>query len=92
MRNGFNALAAKMQIALKDDPMSIHVFIFRDRPRSQVKLLWSTGYGLCQLAKRLERERFAWLSALDGKLFLIPAQLVMLLEGLVRLLTSLTIL
>lgn len=28
MRNGFNGLAAKVQTALKDDPMSGHVFIF----------------------------------------------------------------
>ena len=28
MRNGFNGLAAKGQTALKDDPMSGHVFIF----------------------------------------------------------------
>ncbi|HBB4489038.1 TPA: IS66 family insertion sequence element accessory protein TnpB, partial [Citrobacter freundii] len=32
---------------LKDDPMSGHVFIFRGRNGSQVKLLWSTGDGLC---------------------------------------------
>ncbi len=37
MRNGFNGLAAKVQTALKDDPMSGHVFIFRSG--SQVKLL-----------------------------------------------------
>ncbi|KAB0192146.1 IS66 family insertion sequence element accessory protein TnpB, partial [Escherichia coli] len=49
MRNGFNGLAAKVQTALKDDPMSGHVFIFRGRSGSQVKLLWSTGDGLCLL-------------------------------------------
>jgi transposase len=41
MRNGFNGLAAKVQTALKDDPMSGHVFIFRGRSGSQVKLLWA---------------------------------------------------
>ncbi|RVT09753.1 transposase [Escherichia coli] len=64
---------------------------------SQVKLLWSTGDGLCLLTKRLERGRFAWPSARDGKVFLTPAQLAMLLEGIdwrqpKRLLTSLTML
>ncbi len=59
MRNGFNGPAAKVQTALKDDPMSDHVFIFRGRSGSQVKLLWSTGDGLCLLTKRLERGRFA---------------------------------
>ena len=57
MRNGFNGLAAKVQTALKDDPMSGHVFIFRGRSGSQVKLLWSIGDGLCLLTKRLERGR-----------------------------------
>ncbi|HAH3096322.1 TPA: IS66 family insertion sequence element accessory protein TnpB, partial [Escherichia coli] len=47
-----------------------HVFIFRGRSGSQVKLLWSTGDGLCLLTKRLERGRFAWPSACDGKVFL----------------------
>ncbi len=70
MRNGFNGLAAKVQTALKDDPISGHVFIFRGRSGSQVKLLWSTGDGLCLLTKRLERGRFAWPSARDGKVFL----------------------
>ncbi|STG40109.1 prophage CP-933O IS protein [Escherichia coli] len=78
MRNGFNGLAAKVQTALKDDPMSGHVFIFRGRSGSQVKLLWSTGDGLCLLTKRLERGRFAWPSARDGKVFLTQAQLAML--------------
>ena len=74
-----------------------HVFIFRGRSGSQVKLLWSTGDGLCLLTKRLERGRFAWPSARDGKVFLTQAQLAMLLEGIdwrqpKRLLTSLTML
>jgi transposase len=71
-----------VQTALKDEPMSGHVFIFRGRSGSQVKLLWSTGDGLCLLTKRLERGRFAWPSARDGKVFLTPAQLAMLLEGI----------
>ncbi|HHH6077441.1 TPA: IS66 family insertion sequence element accessory protein TnpB, partial [Escherichia coli] len=53
--------------------------------------------GLCLLTKRLERGRFAWPSARDGKVFLTPAQLAMLMEGIdwrqpKRLLTSLTML
>ena len=71
--------------------------IFRGRSGNQVKLLWSTGDGLCLLTKRLERGRFAWPSARDGKVFLTQAQLAMLLEGIdwrqpKRLLTSLTML
>lgn len=82
MRNGFNGLAAKVQTTLKDNPMFGHVFMFRGRSGNQVKLLWATCDGLCLLTKRLERGRFAWPSARDGKVFLTPAQLAMLMEGI----------
>ena len=82
MRNGFNGLASKVQMTLNDVLLSGHVFIFRGRNGSQVTLLWSTGDGLCLLTKRLEQGRFAWPSARNGKVFLTPAQLAMLLEGI----------
>lgn len=82
MRIGFNGLAAKVQTALKEDQLSGHVLIFRGRSGSQVRLLWSTGDGLCLLTKRLERGRIAWPSARDGQVFLTPAQLAMLMEGI----------
>lgn len=64
---------------------------------SGTKIWLVAGDGLCLLTKRLERGRFAWPSARDGKVFLTPAQLAMLLEGIdwrqpKRLLTSLTML
>lgn len=54
MRNGFNGQAAKVQTTLKDAPMSGHVFILRGRSGSEVKLLWSTGDGLCLLTNKME--------------------------------------
>ncbi len=97
MRCGFNGLASKVQNTLKDDPFSGHLFIFRGRRGDQIKVLWADSDGLCLLTKRLERGRFAWPSARDGKVFLTQAQLAMLLEGIdwrqpKRLLTSLTML
>ncbi|EIL1430869.1 IS66 family insertion sequence element accessory protein TnpB, partial [Escherichia coli] len=58
---------------------------------------WADRDGLCLFAKRLERGRFVWPSARDGKVFLTQAQMAMLLEGIdwrqpKRLLTSLTML
>ncbi|QGY26149.1 IS66 family insertion sequence element accessory protein TnpB [Escherichia coli] len=82
MRNGFNGLAAKVQTTLKDDPMSGHVFIFRGRNGSQVKLLWSTGDGLpCLLTKRLILLLFAVKPGM-AKVFSHRQQLAMLLEGI----------
>jgi transposase len=44
--------------------------------------LWWDGQGLCLFAKRLEKGRFVWHQAKDGAVFLTPAQLSMLLEGI----------
>ncbi len=40
------------------------------------------GQGACLFSKRLEKGRFVWPSAKDGKIALTPAQLAMLLEGI----------
>ena len=82
MRCGFQGLAAKVQTALAADPFNGHVFVFRGRRGDVVKLLWSTGDGLCLLAKRLEQGRFVWPQAVSGAVCLTPAQLSMLLEGI----------
>lgn len=82
MRCGFHGLAAKVESVLADDPFSGNVFMFRGRHGNVVKLLWSSGDGLCMFAKRLERGHFIWPQASDGKVHLMQAQLSMLLEGI----------
>ncbi len=82
LRKGFDGLAALVQEALREDPFSGHVFVFRGRRGDMVKLLWWDGDGLCLFAKRLERGRFVWPQATSGTVHLSPAQLSMLLEGI----------
>jgi transposase len=82
MRCGFDTLAAKAQMALEESPFSGHVFVFRGKRGNVIKVLWSTGDGLCLLAKRLEQGRFVWPQADSGKVHLSQAQLSMLLEGI----------
>ena len=82
MRCGFQGLAAKVETALAADPFNGHVFVFRGRRGDVIKLLWSTGDGLCLLTKRLEHGRFVWPQATSGSVCLSPAQLSMLLEGI----------
>lgn len=82
MRSGFNGLAAKVESTLADDPFGGNVFVFRGRRGNVIKLLWSSGDGLCLFAKRLERGYFIWPQAEDGKIYLTQAQLSMLLEGI----------
>lgn len=82
MRKGFDGLASVVQTALAENPFDGHVFVFRGRRGDIVKLLWFDGQGLLLLAKRLERGRFVWPQAVDGRVALSAAQLSMLLEGI----------
>jgi len=82
MRAGMNGLAAKVDSALKENPYSGHVFVFRGWRGDMIKVLWWTGDGLCLLAKRLEKGRFVWPQASSGSVTLSQAQLSMLLEGI----------
>lgn len=82
MRKGFDGLAAHVQQALRDDPFGGQLFVFRGRRGDLLKVLWWDGQGLCLFAKRLEKGRFVWPSAADGKVTVTAAQLSMLLEGI----------
>uniref|UniRef100_UPI003F85DFD3 IS66 family insertion sequence element accessory protein TnpB n=1 Tax=Cupriavidus ulmosensis TaxID=3065913 RepID=UPI003F85DFD3 len=53
MRSGFNGLAAKVEATLQESPFSGHVFVFRGRRGNVIKVLWSTGDGLCLLSNYL---------------------------------------
>lgn len=82
LRQGFDGLAALVQLQLAEDPYSGHLFVFRGRAGDRIKLLWWSGDGLCLFAKRLERGRFVWPQASCGTVALTAAQLSMLLEGI----------
>ena len=82
MRRGFNGLAAQTEQVLAGDPSSGHLFLFRGRRGDQIKVIWWDGQGACLFTKRLERGRFVWPSAKEGKINLSRAQLAMLLEGI----------
>lgn len=82
MRKGFAGLSSLAEKALRQDPYSGHLFIFRGRRDDLIKVIWWDGQGSCLFSKRLERGRFVWPSTKDGKLTLSPAQLSMLLEGI----------
>jgi transposase len=82
MRKGFDGLSALVQTALSENPFSGQLFVFRGRRGDRLKVLWWDGQGLCLFYKRLERGRFIWPQAVDGRVHLTPAQLSMLLEGI----------
>ena len=47
MRKGFDGLAVLVQEALKRNPHSGHLFVFRGRRSGLMKVLWHDGQGMC---------------------------------------------
>ena len=82
MRRGFTTLAAQAEMVLKQDLFPGHMFVFRGRRGDLIKIIWWDGQGACLFSKRLEKGRFVWPSAKEGKIALTLAQLAMLLEGI----------
>lgn len=58
MRKGFDTLAAATREILGQDPLSGHLFVFFNRNRSRVKVLFWDKSGYCLYYKRLEQGTF----------------------------------
>jgi transposase len=82
MRKGFDGLSGIVTNTLGKDPVSGDVFIFINKPRSQVKLLYWDGDGFALYHKRLERGRYAHDTHPGPSRTLRREELAMLLEGL----------
>jgi transposase len=83
LRKGFDGLSALVQTALKENPYSGQIFVFRGRRGDKIKILWDSQDGLCLFYKRLRGGgRFVWPRAESGAVSLSAAQLSMLLEGI----------
>jgi transposase len=58
MRLGFDGLYELVRSRLRADPLSGHLFIFRNRNADRLKVLYWGGHGLCLWCQRLERGRY----------------------------------
>jgi transposase len=54
MRKSFRGLSALVRNQLKHDPLSGQYFVFVNRRKTQMKMLYFTATGYCLWAKRLE--------------------------------------
>jgi transposase len=60
LRQSFNGLSARLQSVLAQEPLSGHLFLFTNRSRNRVKVIFFDGSGLWVCAKRLEKGTFGW--------------------------------
>ncbi|WP_374765250.1 IS66 family insertion sequence element accessory protein TnpB [Yunchengibacter salinarum] len=81
-RKGHDGLAALVQSALKADPFTGTVFVFRAKRADRLKILFWDGTGLVMTYKRLEETPFTWPAIRDGVIRLNRAQFEALFAGL----------
>jgi transposase len=84
LRKSFDGLAEQVRQYLRHDPLSGHVFVFRNKRGDRVKLLYWDEDGFVIVYKRLEEGTFRWpaLGADQASVTLRAAELTMLLDGI----------
>ena len=81
-RKGIKSLSVLVEGTLALDPFSEHLFVFCNRKRDKVKVLYGERNGFCMWQKALERAKFKWpRKALDEVVSLTGQQLNWLLDG-----------
>jgi hypothetical protein len=82
-RKSIDGLAAVVEMALEKNIFTGSLFIFTNRRRDKMKILYWSKSGFCLWYKRLEKERFAWMTGVGGLCSSINSEeLKWLLEGI----------
>jgi transposase len=82
MRKAINGLSILVQNRLELDPLSGSIFVFCNRRRNMIKVLYWDRNGFCLWQKRLEKHLFVWPQRAEQVMQIDARQLSWLLEGL----------
>lgn len=84
MRKQADGLSALVLGALGEQPMSGHLFVFFNRHRDRIRILFWDRDGYCVVSKRLERGRFRRMTAEADRSAVVvnPGELAELLQGI----------
>ncbi len=81
MRRSFDGLAFMVREIIDQDPLSGHVFVFRNKRGNMLKLLYWDRDGFAIWYKRLEKGTFFWPGNITDDHKLDSRELCMMLEG-----------
>ena len=82
MRLAFNGLYALAAGQLQQDPQSGHLFLFSNKRRDRMKILFFDGSSLWVCARRMEKGRLHWPSSQDGRAQLTREEFALLIGGI----------
>ena len=85
MRRSLDGLAAMTREIVREDPLSGHLFVYFNRRRDRVKILFWDRSGLALYYKRLEKGTFrlsAFEAADTARAEIESAELALILEGI----------
>lgn len=82
MRLSFNGLYALVVGQLKQDPQSGHLFLFANKRRDRMKILFFDNFSLWVCARRMEKGRLHWPTSEEGRVQLTREEFALLLGGI----------
>ena len=82
LRRSFDSLAEMTRSVIGQDPLSGHLFVFRNKSGDKAKILWWDRSGLCLWYKRLEKGTFTFPRTEARSVEIEAAELALLLEGI----------
>lgn len=81
MRKSYDGFSALVRHALNEDPLSGDLFVFVNRRRTQMRVLYFAGDGFCLWSNRLERGQFQ-VSSTGGKQAIDYSAWQMIVDGI----------
>jgi len=82
MHRSFDGLSSLVQEVLNENPLSSHLFVFRNKLADKIKLIWWDRNGFIIYYKRLEKGRFKFPKPNQISLELTELELKLLLDGI----------
>ena len=82
MRKAINGLSILVQESMELDPFSGHLFVFCNRKRNIIKILYWDRNGFCLWSKRLEKHFFRWPESSEEVMKIDQRELMWLVDGL----------